>query len=210
MLHWLLTLLVALPPIVDMPSSQANMPLVIGLHGRGDTPENFSQAARRLGTDLHWLFLRGPLPWKADLQGTQWFDRQTSDGGKAALDAAIALVDGQVRKAGKKPVGLVGFSQGCMVAAHYTATYPDRVRAVLCFGGMLIAPVRVPAGKHAVQLRFIHGRNDPMVPIAKAREAVQILRDAGLQIVLTEHEGGHSMPPQLLPELRLWLLAQLR
>ena len=46
--------------------------------------------------------------------------------------------------------------------------------------------------------------------IAKAREAVQILRDAGLQIILTEHEGGHSMPPQLLPELRLWLLAQLR
>lgn len=206
----LFTLLAVAAPLVDRPAGDPNAPIVIGLHGRGDTPENFSHVADRLGPQLHWQFPRGPAAWKPDMQGSQWFDRQTPDGGQAALQASLDLVAAQVRQAGKKPVALVGFSQGCMLAAHYSAAHPDQVRAVLCFGGMLIAPIHVPPGKHAVQIRFVHGKNDPMVPFAKAQEAVAVLRKAGLDAMLTSHDGGHVMPPQLLPELQTWLVARLR
>ncbi len=205
----LLTLVLALLPVVDQPAADANAPIVIGLHGRGDTPENFRSVAERLGPQLHWQFPRGPLQWKPDAPGAQWFDRQSPDGGKAALQAALALVAAQVAKAGKKPVALVGFSQGCMVAAHYVAAHPDQVRAALCFGGMLIAPVQVPRGRHAVQIRFVHGTHDPMVPYANAQEAVAVLRKAGLDATLTTHEGGHVIPQQLTAELKTWIASRL-
>ena len=148
---------------------------------------------------------RGPLPWRADLQGSQWFDRQTPDGGQAALTAALALVDAQVKAAGKRPVALVGFSQGCMLAAHYVAVHPDRARAVLCIGGGLILPVQLPRGKYTAPIRFVHGTADTMVPIALARQAVATLKAGGVPATLTEHPGGHVIPPQLTPELRAWL-----
>ncbi len=206
----LLLFLAALAPLVDRPAADPNAPVVIGLHGRGDTPENFSHVADRLGPQFHWQFPRGPLAWKPDMQGSQWFDRQAPDGGRAALQAALDLVALQVQQAGNKPVALVGFSQGCMLAAHFVAAHPDAVRAVLCFGGTLIAPVHVPPGQHAVQIRFVHGKNDEMVPFAKAQEAVAILHKAGLNVTLTSHEGGHVIPPQLTPELRGWLAARLK
>ena len=207
-LLFFLSLLVA--PAIDRPVADPNAPVVIGLHGRGDTPENFSHVADSLGPRLHWVFLRGPLPWKPDMAGSQWFDRQTPDQGAAALQASLALLDAQVKKAGNKPVALVGFSQGCMLAAHYAAAHPDQVRAVLCFGGMLIGPVHVPAGKHRVALRFVHGRADPMVPFAQAEEAVRVLKGSGLQVTLTEHPGGHTIPQKLTAELSTWLADQLR
>ncbi len=210
MVSLFLTLLAVLAPLVDRPVADPNAPVVIGLHGRGDTPENFSHVADGLGPQFHWVFPRGPLLWKADMQGSQWFDRQTPDGGAAALRTAMALVEAEVQKAGKKPVALVGFSQGCMLAAHFVATHPDQVRAVLCFGGMLLAPVRVPAGKHAVEVRFIHGHADPMVPFAKGEEAVATLQKAGLNATLTPHDGGHVIPQVLVPQLRAWLTQKLK
>lgn len=205
----LLVTLLALAPLVDRPGSRPDAAIVIGLHGRGDTPENFSHIADSLGPQFHWLVPRGPLPWKRDMVGAQWFDQQMPDGGKAAMATALNVVAAQVRLAGKKPVALVGFSQGCMVAAQYVAAHPQQLRAVLCFSGRLMEPIHVPQGPHAVQIRFVQGRNDPLVPLAKAKESVEILHKAGLNATLTVHEGGHVMPPQLMPELRAWLQAQL-
>jgi phospholipase/carboxylesterase len=227
-----LTLLIAVLPVVDRPVADPNAPIVIGLHGRGDTPENFSHVADGLGPQFHWQFPRGPLDFVAGNSGSPvhcyragpehprlqvfgggpacWFDRQASDGGHAAIIAAMDLVATQVRAAGKRPVALVGFSQGCMLAAHYAAAHPDQIRAVLCFGGMLVDSIQVRPGKHAVQIRFIHGKNDQMVPFTKATEAVAILHKAGLDVTLTEHAGGHVIPPQLVPELRGWLADRLK
>lgn len=205
-----LLFLALVAPVVDHPGTTANAAIVIGLHGRGDTPENFAGIATSLGPQLHWLVPRGPLPWGQGLVGAQWFDLQVPDGGKAALQTALDVVASQVRAAGKKPVALVGFSQGCMLAAQYAAAHPDQLRAVLCFGGRLVGPIAVPQGHHAVQIRFVHGRKDPMVPLAKAVDAVATLRKAGLNATLTEHDGGHTMPPQLMPELRAWLADRLK
>ncbi len=228
----LLTLLAAPTSVVDRPAADPNAPIVIGLHGRGDTPENFSHIADSLGPQFHWLVPRGPLEFAPGKAGSPprcgravpeqsrlqafgggpacWFDQQTPDGGKAALATALDVVAAQVRLAGKRPVALVGFSQGCMVAAQYVAAHPQQLRAVLCFGGRLMQPIHVPQGPHAVQIRFVHGKNDPLVPLAKAKESVEILRKARLSATLTEHDGGHVIPRQLTPELAAWLAAQLR
>lgn len=197
-------------PIVDHPGPRPDVPVVIGLHGRGDTPENFSHVADRLGPQFHWIFPRGPLQWKPGLEGTQWFDRQAPDGGHTALEDALKLLEKQVKLAGKKPVAIVGFSQGCMLALAYVTRHPQQVRGVLCVGGMLLETPHVPPGPHRTPILLVHGVNDPLVPIQKAREALKFLQEAHFPVKLLEHPGGHVIPPERASELRAWLTGVLQ
>lgn len=188
------------------PDASASGPLVIGLHGRGDTPEHFSGLAARIGPRFGWRFLQAPLAWR---ENTQWFRMDASDGGRADLDQALALVDVHVRSAGGRKVALVGFSQGCFVAAHYAVLHPDRVIAVVCAGGGLVysPPELIPGPRPAVL--FFHGSEDAVVPITRARDAKQQLESRGISCELMVHAEGHSLPEAELPRLRQWLERQL-
>lgn len=188
------------------PDAAASGPLVIGLHGRGDTPEHFSGLAGRIGPRFAWRFLQAPLPWR---ENTQWFRMDASDGGRADLDQAMALVDVHVRSGGARKVALVGFSQGCFVAAHYAAFHPERIAAVVCAGGGLAySPPELAPGPRPAVL-FFHGSEDAVVPISRARDAKQQLENRGLACELIVHAEGHSLPEAELPRLRQWLERQL-
>lgn len=188
-------------------------PLVIGLHGRGDTPEQFSNLAARLGPAWSWRLLKAPLPWR---EHTQWFQMDAADGGKADLAAAVALLDAHVRSARGRKLALVGFSQGCMLAAHYVATQQSRgeraADAVLCLSGALPHPVQPqasPAPSPPAML-MVHGTDDAIVPVDRARDAVRQLAQAGVPAELREHAEGHNIPDALLPSLQAWLHAKLQ
>ncbi len=184
------------------PDAPAGGPLVIGLHGRGDTPEHFSGLSSRLGPRLGWRFLKAPLAWK---ENSQWFRMDASDGGRADLDQALDLVDAHVRSAGSRKVALVGFSQGCFVAAHYAALHPQRIAAAICAGGGLVySPPELAPGPRPAML-FFHGSEDAVVPISRAKEAKQQLENRGMACELIVHAEGHSLPEAELPRLRAWL-----
>ncbi len=188
------------------PDALPGGPLVIGLHGRGDSPEHFSAIAARLGPRFAWRFLKAPLAWR---ENTQWFRNDSADGGRQDVQAALALIDAHVRQARGRKVALVGFSQGCMIAAHYAAAYPGSLAAVLCAGGALVfPPADVPPGPKPAVL-FVHGTEDPIVPLSRAREARQQLENRGLPSEFLEHAEGHSLPDAETPRLREWLERQL-
>lgn len=188
------------------PDAQPGGPLVIGLHGRGDSPEHFSAIAARLGPRFAWRFLKAPLPWR---ENTQWFRKDAADGGRQDVLDTLALIDAHVRQARGRKVALVGFSQGCMVAAHYAAAFPGSVAAVVCAGGALVfAPADVPPGPKPAML-FVHGTEDAIVPLSRAREARQQLDNRGLPSEFIEHGEGHTLPEAELPRMRDWLERQL-
>lgn len=188
------------------PDAAAGAPLVIGLHGRGDTPEHFSGLSGRIGPRLAWRFLKAPLPWR---ENSQWFRMDAGDGGRADMEQALTLVDAHVRSAGSRKVALFGFSQGCFVAAHYAAAHPDRIAAVLCAGGGLVySPPELAPGPRPALL-FFHGSEDAVIPITRAREAKQQLENRGMACEMIVHAEGHSLPDAELPRLRAWLERQL-
>lgn len=188
------------------PDALPNGPLVIGLHGRGDSPERFSAIAARLGPRFAWRFLKAPLAWR---ENTQWFRNDASDGGRQDVLDTLALIDAHVRQARGRKVAIVGFSQGCMVAAHYAAAHPSSIAAVICAGGALVfPPSEVPAGAKPAMV-FVHGTEDPIVPLSRAREARQQLENRGLPSEFVEHAEGHSLPEAEMPRLREWLERQL-
>ncbi len=189
------------------PKADPNRPLVLGLHGRGDSAGNFAAIAGRLGPDLTWRFLEAPLPWR---ENTQWFRMDAPDGGRSDLEQAAQLVEAHVRSAKNRKVALVGFSQGCFLAAHYAATRPDSVAAVLCIGGGLVYPPEVPASRHKPAILFVHGLEDRVIPTARGRDARQVLENRGLPSEWLEHAEGHVVPESEVGRMRAWLESHLR
>lgn len=184
------------------PQAQANGALVFGLHGRGDTASNFAAIAPKLAPNHAWRFIEAPLPFR---ENTQWFRMDAPDGGKADLIAATALLQAHIRSARGRPVALVGFSQGCFMAAHFAATHPQEVRAVLCIGGGLVFTPEVPPSTLKPVFLFVHGIEDTVVPPARARQAKQVLENSGFACELLEHSEAHVIPEGELGRLRAWL-----
>lgn len=189
------------------PGAAANGPLIIGLHGRGDTASNFSGVGAKLGPQWAWRFLEAPLPWR---ENTQWFRMDAPDGGRAELQSAAALVDAHVKSARGRKVALVGFSQGCFLAAHYAATHPESIQAALCIGGGLAVPPEVPPAAHKPAILFVHGTADTVIPPSRAREAKQTLENRGLPCELWEHNEGHTIPESEIARMRAWLESKVR
>lgn len=187
--------------VAATPPSNGSVPLIIALHGRGDSAEHFSAIAARLAPGFDWRFLDAPLPFT---EGHQWFRADQPDGGRADLEASLRLLDAHVQAAGRT-VALVGFSQGCSVAAHYAIEHATAIRAVLCIGGALVYAHEAPREGRAPEMLFVHGTDDPIVPIDAARRTVQLLRSRGYRAAIVEHNEGHAIPETQIARLGRWL-----
>jgi predicted esterase len=65
------------------------------------------------------------------------------------------------------------------------------------------------APKHAGLAFFqSHGSVDPILGFQEALKLEKALKDAGWKGRLSRFEGGHGIPPELLPELGAWLQAR--
>ncbi len=201
---------------VDVAADRPDAPLVLALHGRGDTAEHFASIAGRFGHRLAFRVLEAPWPFR---DGRAWF-RSEPERKRPDIEADYALLAAHARHAAPRPVALLGFSQGCMVAAHFASTYPDLVRAVLCIGGDLkfalpdppAADPRPDGAKRAVlrpAFLFVHATDDPMVPIASAKLAAQALENRGFSTEFIEHQDGHSIPEGEVERMRAWLERRL-
>ena len=182
-------------------------PLVVGLHGRGDTARAFSRVAPGLGRRLAWRFLRAPVPWQ---QGFAWFPDHRRQVPEAEIDAALAALDDQVQPAvGHRPVALFGFSQGCMMILRYLALHPKKVSAAVCLGGAVVGDLAMPVGTPTTPVLFVHGVNDQVVPVTAAKEAIQAMENRGFHTEFIEHGGAHEIPADELPRIAAWLTRRL-
>jgi predicted esterase len=191
----------------QVPAAAADAPLVLGLHGRGDTAEHFAAVAGRFGNRLAYRFLAAPLPFKGGtVDGRMWFrSSDNPEQTRAGIEALYPMIAAHARAARPRPVAILGFSQGCMVAAHFAIAYPDLVQAVLCAGGGLkFAPPMPPPGPRPAVL-FVHAADDPMVPIAGAKAAARQMDDRGFATEFLEHSDGHSIPEAEIERMRGWL-----
>ena len=54
----------------------------------------------------------------------------------------------------------------------------------------------------------VHGKDDPFMSYAKAREGEQILRDHQFPVDTLYFDGGHDIPPETVAHIFDWILAQ--
>ena len=111
--------------------------------------------------------------------------------------------------AGRVIVG--GFSQGAMMTACLTLSYPALVKAAIMMSGYLPAvPITEDLegckGKPVFQG---HGTHDGVLPFAWGVEACRHLEKSGLAVEFHEYPMDHQVIPQEMTNISAWLKNQM-
>jgi phospholipase/carboxylesterase len=188
------------------------LPLVVALHGRGDTAEAFATLFDRLAVPARVVVLRPPHPFG---DGQAWFlgARAVPESrGKIAAeldalaDRVVATADAvrAARPTRGKPI-VMGFSQGAMLTWTIVVRHPDAFAAAFPVAGLLFPEALKHAHVDGARLPPVvafHGTDDPLVPIADDRRGVALLEKRGARPELRVYPGvPHALTPEIVANL---------
>jgi phospholipase/carboxylesterase len=180
--------------------------LVVFLHGVGADGDDLIALAPYFA---HWLpdaaFLspNGPFPFDMATVGRQWFSLQDRspqailDGVRAAAPSLDRYLDEQLAARGLADgdLGLVGFSQGTMMALHVALRRPKACAAVVGYSGLLASPDLLPSELTVrPPVLLVHGEDDEVVPHDFQPLAEKALSVMGVAVeTLSCPNLGHSI-----------------
>ncbi|MBV9335812.1 MAG: phospholipase [Solirubrobacterales bacterium] len=201
----------------ERPANGDAAALLVLHHGRGADENDLIGLADVLdpGGKLHVVTPGGPLTLPG-WPGKHWYsvprvgypDRTTFD---AAYSALAEFHDELWRRTGVGAERTVfgGFSMGS-VMSYALGLGPDRPRpaGLLAFSGFIpTVDGWQPdlASRAGLPVLITHGRRDPIMDVAFARQASELLRAGGLDVTYLESDAGHHIDPQHLPAATQWL-----
>jgi len=209
----------SLPHQLRRPAGDGPHPTVMALHGRGSDEADLLGLAPYLNERLLWISPRAPLPLEG---GFEWY-RLPSIGvpDPATFAAALETLDRFLAEAVQaypidpKRLYLLGFSQGGMMAYAFTLTQPARVAGVAAHSSYIpltalqaLRPVD-EAGLRGKPFIILHGKQDPMIPLAWAQQARDTLTRLGADLAYYEFPMAHNVSDRSLAALDAWLDKQL-
>jgi thioredoxin len=130
----------------------------------------------------------------------------------ASLDALDDLLDEACQEQGfeRSQALVAGFSQGAGMMLALALQQSDRPRPV----GVLAMSPALPgldvfdadweAGKE-VPVLVEHGDQDPLVPVARARQLARVLQANGVPVVYEEYPMGHQVALESIERARQWI-----
>lgn len=188
---------------VFMLDANEQSPLLVMLHGRGDTAENFREVWTNIPVKLQLSLPRAPLPFS---RGRQWFAWPPGTG-EAALAEAVAAAETKLwpaiaKLAHGRKVMVGGFSQGALVAYAMAVRHPDAISCAFPIGGRIPLGLVPAAGAPVAPIVALHGTADPVISIDGARDGIAALVAAGARAELREYPGiGHTMTRTMIEDL---------
>jgi len=155
--------------------------------------------------------------WPTPHGGYSWREAQEGwpvlDDFRPAAEGLLALLDAPppgVPALDARRLVLMGFSQGAAFAAGLTLMYPQRVVALVMLAGFLPTDAERHADGVALDglpVFLAHGTQDPLVPIARARQAYALWQRLGAQVTFCEDEVGHKVSAKCLRALEAFIAA---
>lgn len=183
----------------------SSLPLIVAIHGRSSSPSEFADAFKSLTVPARIILPRAPDRFES---GGSWYPlndvlrRPVVIRARTAAIAALIEATMRTRPTVGRPV-VTGFSQGGVMSFSLAATYPDRIAAAFPIAATQYAGM----GRPAVSLRppifhAFHGLEDPVMPIAGARNMVAAMQASGSSSTLTDYEStGHELSPAIRSQL---------
>ena len=191
-----------LPPAAGGAAKQ----LVVFLHGYGADGNDLIGLAREWAKLLpHAAFVspHAPEPCAASPMGRQWFDLSLGDMGmiaagvKRAAPALDAFLEAELKRLGLGPraLGLVGFSQGTMIALAVGLKRNPAPAAIVGYSGALATVEALPKDPaSAPAILLVHGDMDEVIPVDALFLAREQLAHAGLPVEWHVSQGiGHGI-----------------
>ncbi|MCK5116316.1 MAG: hypothetical protein KAR44_06920 [Candidatus Aegiribacteria sp.] len=190
-------------------------PLVVGLHGYGDSPENFIRLWEYFDEpDFIYACPRGPYPFtENNVTAFSWFKQYEEGYDIRELDLlsteyVISLVDDLQERHMISDVFLFGFSQGCALTWMTGLTHPEEFTGLIGFGGRLDTTFVSASGWGDVSglSAFVaNGTMDQAARVEAGLEAVEILENLGIETVFSSWEGVHMVNRPVLLQAQEWM-----
>jgi phospholipase/carboxylesterase len=169
-------------------------PMVIALHGAGDTASNYFQAIWKSNADTRGFVVIVPEASKAYMSGFTWLgsDDDTVAAALAdvqtcySIDAKRVILDGF--SAGGTMAYFIGLSRAQLFSGVGIGASTLGSGEYINGGSLLPAPWKVPVS-------HFHGDQDPNFPIAQALAGINTLKAAGHTTYWHPFSGGHTTTP---------------
>jgi phospholipase/carboxylesterase len=198
---------------------------VIWLHGLGADGHDFVDIVPALRLPprpaVRFVFPHAPMRPVTINQGMvmrAWYDvrhdagarREDEPGVRASqrqIEALIAREKARGVTAGR--LVLAGFSQGGAMALQTGLRHPERLAGVMALSCFLPLADRVGAeaspANREVPIFMAHGTHDPLIPLARAEQACQVLAGLGYQVEWHQYPMPHSVCDAEIRDLAAWL-----
>ena len=182
----------------------ARLPLVIALHGLGDSPEGILELFSGFSGPARVVAPRAP---DAHVVGTSWYpidDRKRA--ARVAIERA-ALLARWIRsvRAARPTVGrpiVTGFSQGGVLSFSLAAYHPEQLGAAIPIAGLLPDPNKTVRKAANLRVTALHGEADARIPYALGLAAVEQLERAGTPATMIPYPGvGHTLSDAMVARL---------
>ncbi|MEZ4458249.1 MAG: alpha/beta fold hydrolase [bacterium] len=181
-------------------------PAYVLLHGYGSNEGDMDALSKRLGVAGDVIGYRAPIvmttgryawfPVTFSSEGSRYRDEDVV----TAAQKVIESLEGEV----KKPVTLMGFSQGGMLSLYVGLSRPDLVERVVVLSGP--GPLPEPRDTKAPRVFLAHGTGDLVIPVERSQTVYQELKKRGVDATYVEIEGlPHAVDDEIVQKLSTWL-----
>jgi len=199
-----------------VPAGEGPFPVILLLHGWTGNENAMWVFAPRMPNGAMLLAPRGL--YSSPLGGYGWHPYQTRvwpsiDDFRPALKALLELLTpDHFPYADFSRLHLAGFSQGAALVYTLALLQADRIASFSGLSGF------VPDGAERLVMSdglrgkpgFIaHGDQDDLVPVDRARKAVELFQKAGAQVTYCEDEVGHKLSANCFRGLEAFLARQV-
>lgn len=201
--------------LVDVPS-----PLLIMAHGYGSNENDLFSFSRGLPDKLTIVSIRGDI----NIQniGYAWYDINIEFNGNKTYDIEKAIESRdkvadciekctEIYNTDKNNVTLLGFSQGSILVNAVALTYPEKVKNVIAFSGVVDPNIINLSSKSLKNLSFYisHGTLDEVLPYNLSKESLKFLEKNNLNFVFEDFPVGHGVSPENFKSMLSWLTKKL-
>ena len=209
---------------LEIDSAPSPTGAVIWLHGLGADGYDFVDIVPMLvlkAIPTRFVFPHAPMRPVTINGGAvmrAWYDVRGDAGVRREDEAGVRESQQQIEaliareKTRGVPAGrivLAGFSQGGAMALQTGLRHPERlvgIMALSCFLPLTdkVAAEAAPANRD-VPIFMAHGTNDPLIPLARARHAYDLLTSLVYPIEWHEYPIPHSVSPAEIRDISAWL-----
>jgi phospholipase/carboxylesterase len=188
-------------------------PTLLMLHGRGADENDLLGLADSL--DPRLLIISAQAPFRFPYGGHTWYDilevgtpepRQFTE----SYNRLTQFLSDIKRSypIDEKRLFLLGFSMGTVMSYALALTKPDDIAGVVAHSGY------IPEGTHLTfawdkigntGFFVAHGTMDPVIPVAFARRAREVLTEAKAELTYREYPIAHHVSERSLADLAAWL-----
>jgi phospholipase/carboxylesterase len=196
-------------------ADDAELPLVIVMHGRGADANDLADIAPYVDDGYRFLFPNAPKPFEVYNGmsfGFTWFDGWPAEpeSFRESRTLVLEFLDRALEKYPTPPgkVIICGFSQGGMMALDTGFRTEKPIAGIVCMSGALNEN-DLPPFKREIPVLLIHGTADDKIAINDARRTRAALEEHGIDTEYHEFPMGHHVTDESLRVVRHFMAARL-